>query len=106
MSSDRIATTLRRGRAHVTTNPARRIDRGRRNRQPATLPILVPVAKSWILHTETKGTGAQMVPLESVQKRPTTVEPVFVLREGAQARKPPESKPRARRRFRIVDVMT
>jgi hypothetical protein len=65
------------------------------------------VAKTWVLHTETKGTGAQMVPLESVQKRASTTEPVFVRRPDAAAPEPAaESLPRAPRRFRIVDVMT
>jgi hypothetical protein len=65
------------------------------------------VAKTWVLHTETKGTGAQMVPLESVQKRASTTEPVFVRRPDP-ARAEPAAEPHRRepRRFRIVDVMT
>ena len=65
------------------------------------------MAKTWILHTETKGTGAQMVPLESVQQRSSTTEPVFVRRPDAAGPEPvAEPQPRAPRRFRIVDVMT
>jgi hypothetical protein len=65
------------------------------------------VAKTWILHTETKGTGAQMVPLDSVQQRSSTTDPVFVRRRDAQAVEPAaEAEPRAPRRFRIVDVMS
>ncbi len=60
----------------------------------------------WILHTETKGTGAQMVPLESVTKRRPEPEPIFVPRKPARKRAPEEPKPRAPHRFRIVDVMT
>jgi hypothetical protein len=63
------------------------------------------MGKTWILHTETKGTGAQMVPLESVTKRPSVQEPVFVPREPAP-REPEAPKPRAARRFRVVDLMT
>jgi hypothetical protein len=60
----------------------------------------------WVLHTETKGTGAQMVPLESVEKRASVVEPVFVRRKPAKPAEPAPPKPREPRRFRIVDLMT
>jgi hypothetical protein len=65
------------------------------------------VAKTWVLHTETKGTGAQMVPLESVQQRGSSPEPVFVRRPRSPAPEATaEPAPRAARRFRVVDVMT
>ena len=65
------------------------------------------MAKTWVLETETKGTGAQMVPLESVQHRSSTTEPVFVRRPRAPVAEPAvEPAPRAPRRFRIIDVMT
>ena len=60
----------------------------------------------WVLHTETKGTGATMVPLERVtNKRPAEPEPLVVPRKP----RPPKHKdpePRAPRRFRVVDVMS
>jgi hypothetical protein len=59
----------------------------------------------WVLHTETKGTGAQMVPLETVTKRSPAAEPIFVPRKP-QPREEEAPKPRAARRFRVVDVMT
>ena len=62
--------------------------------------------KPWVLHTETKGTGAQMVPLESVEKRSSTTEPVFVPRETERTPESEAPESRAPRRFRIVDVMT
>jgi hypothetical protein len=64
------------------------------------------VGKTWVLRTDTKGTGAQMVPLESIEQRPTRVEPVFVPRKPAKPVEPAAPEPRAPRRFRIVDVMT
>jgi hypothetical protein len=64
------------------------------------------MATTWVLHTETKGTGAQMVPLERVTKRPSSSEPVFVPRDVPNAPESEEPKPRAPHRFRIVDVMT
>ena len=46
------------------------------------------MGKTWVLHTETKGTGAQMVPLESVEKRPAHVEPVFLPRKPSKPVEP------------------
>src|SRR5438270_6086664 len=59
----------------------------------------------WVLHTETKGTGATMVPLDSVTKRSRTPERVSVPRKPRR-RQPPEPEPSAPRSFRIVDVMS
>jgi hypothetical protein len=64
------------------------------------------MGKRWVLHTETKGTGAQMVPLESVEKRASHVEPVFVPRKPARPDEPEPPKPRAPRMFKVVDLMT
>jgi hypothetical protein len=63
------------------------------------------MGRTWILHTETKGTGATMVPLERAGKPASAPEPVFVPRKP-QPRKPEPPGPRVPRRFRIVDVMT
>jgi hypothetical protein len=63
------------------------------------------MAKTWVLHTETKGTGANMVPLERTTKRPSTSEPVFVPRQP-RPRTPEAPARRAPRRFRVLDVMT
>jgi hypothetical protein len=61
--------------------------------------------KVWVLDTSTKGTGAQMVPLED-QRRPA--EPTPQLVNPASRRKPGDApaEPRAPRRFRVIDVMT
>ena len=69
------------------------------------------MAKTWVLQTETKGTGATMVPLERTEKRSSGREPVFVPRQtaGPSPDASPEGgpgAPRVPRRFRIVDVMT
>lgn len=63
------------------------------------------MGKTWILHTDTKGTGATMVPLESVTRRRSEPEPVSVPPKP-KARAPEPPKPRAPRRFRVVDVVT
>jgi hypothetical protein len=63
------------------------------------------MGKTWVLDTETKGTGAQMVPLEKVLREPA----------GKPARRPvPHAPPKPARapepakppRFKVVDVMT
>ena len=61
--------------------------------------------KPWVLDTGTKGTGAQMVPLEKVLKKQAPDREPFV---------PPQPRPRAAaapeprrpRRFRVVDVLS
>jgi hypothetical protein len=59
----------------------------------------------WVLDTETKGTGANMVPLERILRRGSDRVPGFTLPARRQR---PESPPEPRQpyRFRIVDVMT
>jgi hypothetical protein len=75
----------------------------RRGRLPTL--YLRSVARTWILHTETKGTGAQMVPLESTTKR-SPPESLVVPPTPRPRRRPPDVRPREAHRFRIVDVMT
>jgi hypothetical protein len=64
------------------------------------------MAKVWVLDTETKGTGANVVPLEKVlTKRSSVPEPLFVPRKPRP--RPPEAPaPRPPREFKIVDLMT
>jgi hypothetical protein len=60
----------------------------------------------WVLDTATKGTGAEMVPLDSIVKKPApTGAPLFV----PPKREPPppkEPEPRTPRTFKVVDVTT
>jgi hypothetical protein len=62
--------------------------------------------KVWVLDTETKGTGAQMVPLESVQKRPQAKEHLLPPRARREKAPEPEPQPRGPRRFKVVDIAT
>src|SRR4030095_5771189 len=62
------------------------------------------MGRVWVLDTETKGTGAEMVPLDKVQqKAPASKEPFWVPPERAP-REPKPAEPRAPRKFRSVDV--
>jgi hypothetical protein len=62
------------------------------------------VSKRWILDTETKGTGAQMVPLDKTRDGAGPRAPIVVREPPAPApEKPAERRPR---RFKVVDVMT
>jgi hypothetical protein len=64
------------------------------------------VAKVWVLDTETKGTGAQMVPLEKVQQKPARSREPFFVPPKRKPREPKPADPRAPRRFKVVDVAT
>jgi hypothetical protein len=64
------------------------------------------MAKTWVLDTETKGTGAHMVPLEQTLRRGSDVrrlDTVTLKRATAPAAAPEPAEP-APLRFRIVDV--
>jgi hypothetical protein len=60
------------------------------------------MGKTWVLDTETKGTGANMVPLEKVQKRPDSEEKPAPARRPRPARKAEDSTPAPRRPQRPV----
>jgi hypothetical protein len=62
------------------------------------------MGKVWVLDTETKGTGAQMLPLEKVQKQPAPKP--RRRRAPAPQRERQVLEPRRPERFKIVDVMT
>ena len=63
--------------------------------------------KVWVLDTETKGTGAEMVPLDKVLRKPGSSEPLAVHAPPKREPRPPkEPEPKPPRSFRIVDVIT
>ncbi|HLY47660.1 MAG TPA: hypothetical protein VKR21_00555 [Solirubrobacteraceae bacterium] len=59
----------------------------------------------WVLDTETKGTGANMVPLERILKPGRERVPGFTLPER-RARAAAPAEPKQPYRFRVVDVLT
>jgi len=63
--------------------------------------------KVWVLDTETKGTGAEMVPLDKVLRKPGSGEPLVVHAPPTRGTRPPkEPEPKRTREFKIVDVTT
>jgi hypothetical protein len=66
------------------------------------------MAKTWVLDTDTKGTGAQMVPLEKVLRRPAAEPELNLVPLNRAAPAAPVAEPLARqpRRFKVVDLMT
>jgi hypothetical protein len=69
--------------------------------------------RTWVLDTETKGTGAEMVPLERLEERKRLRErrePARIVnREAASVREeitPDAESEWVPRRFRLVDVMS
>jgi len=62
--------------------------------------------KVWVLDTETKGTGAEMVPLERVHGRSPRRGARPVRAPRPRPPRVPEPAPRGPRRFRVVDVMS
>jgi hypothetical protein len=64
------------------------------------------MGRVWVLDTATKGTGAEMVPLDTVLRKPApSREPLFVPPKR-KPREPKHAEPRPPRSFRIVDVAT
>jgi hypothetical protein len=62
------------------------------------------MGKVWVLHTETKGTGAEMVPLEKVLEEPSPPRAPVVAPKRHTRIKP--SAPQRPWQFKVVDVMT
>jgi hypothetical protein len=64
------------------------------------------MAKVWVLDTGTKGTGAEMVPLEKALEKPARRdEPIFVPPKPRPA-SPREPAPRQPRKFKVVDLVS
>jgi hypothetical protein len=61
------------------------------------------VSKVWVLDTETKGTGATMVPLEQTVREPSA-EPLYVPPKE-EPRAPQPRAPRPPHTFKVVDVL-
>jgi hypothetical protein len=60
----------------------------------------------WVLDTATKGTGAEMVPLDSVVKKPAPTGERLFVPPKRPPRPPKDPEPRTPRIFKVVDVTT
>lgn len=64
------------------------------------------MAKTWVLDTSTKGTGASMVPLDNVLSTPSQrTERIFVP-PPPRPHAVPAPEPRRPRLFKVVDIVT
>ena len=63
------------------------------------------MSKTWVLDTETKGTGAEMVPLEKTLQRERIERDLALVELDRPARPPVEPQPLAPLVFKVVDVM-
>jgi hypothetical protein len=63
------------------------------------------MGRVWVLDTETKGTGAEMLPLEKVLREPASGR-APVLAPSGTPRRAPQTGPASQWRFKVVDVMT
>jgi hypothetical protein len=64
------------------------------------------MGKTWVLNTETKGTGASVVPLEPVRQEPrNTPGRPWVPPRGRPRQAPEPQRPPART-FKVIDVLT
>jgi hypothetical protein len=70
------------------------------------LPVakLISMAKTWILDTETKGTGAHVVPLEEALQKPSPREDLALVTLEGPPRPAEPAEPLAPMSFKIVDV--
>jgi hypothetical protein len=63
-------------------------------------------SRTWVLDTETKGTGATMVPLDEVERRERAAPKKLWVPPKRTPREPKPPEPPAPRRFRVIDVLS
>jgi hypothetical protein len=64
------------------------------------------MSKTWVLDTETKGTGAEMVPLEKLLRKERIERDLALVELDRPARPPEQPEPLAPLAFKVVDVMS
>jgi hypothetical protein len=64
------------------------------------------MAKTWVLDTETKGTGAEMVPIEKTRAPARRERDLALVDLGRAPRHQDEAPTREPARFKVVDVMS
>jgi hypothetical protein len=64
------------------------------------------VAKTWVLDTETKGTGAHIAPLQRAREEPVSERELALVLFKRPPRPPQSHEPALPLRFKVVDVMS
>jgi hypothetical protein len=64
------------------------------------------VAKTWVLDTETKGTGAHIAPLQRAREEPLSERELALVLFKRPPRRPQPHEPMLPLRFKVVDVMS
>jgi hypothetical protein len=64
------------------------------------------VAKTWVLDTETKGTGAHIAPLQRAPEEPASERELALVLLKRPPRPPQSHEPALPLRFKVVDVMS
>jgi hypothetical protein len=64
------------------------------------------MGKVWVLDTETKGTGANVVPLEKVQRKRSAADERAYIPRKPRPRPAPAPEQAPPHRFKVVDLMT
>ena len=62
------------------------------------------MARVWVLDTSTKGTGATMVPLESILRKPAGRGNAIYVPPPPPPKAPVPAEPRRARMFKVIDV--
>jgi hypothetical protein len=62
--------------------------------------------KTWVLDTETKGTAANVVPLDRRRGRAAPARDALFVPPKRKPRPPAPDEPKAPRRFKVVDVVS
>jgi hypothetical protein len=62
------------------------------------------MAKVWVRDTSTKGTGATMVPLESILRKPEGRGDAIYVPPPRPPKAPEPAEPRSARMFKVIDV--
>jgi hypothetical protein len=64
------------------------------------------MGREWVLDLDPSGTGAEMRPLDRVERKPEPPPDLALVRRKPQPRPEPAPEPRKPHRFKVVDVMT
>jgi hypothetical protein len=64
------------------------------------------MGRTWVLDLDPSGTGAEMRPLDAIERKPKPASDLALVRPKQRPRPEQDPEPRKPRRFKVVDVMT